>query len=182
MGGRTHKLSCRAAWTDVMPGTAAMAARSACMFNVTPGLLIGSTMEPGVARRSFGLLRYDLLLQIDPSVTDLNAGYILRHRPLITSFRCVRLLGGPSRLRPLPPVHLLWRSHVSKPYPHSAFSKPTPTHRCWHRTHLRPGARPPRRNGEEERLRTVQRAVKTDRAAVAPGARRSGTVPPPVIR
>src|SRR5262249_21783500 len=97
---RTPKLSSRAAWLSVMSRKTEMAARSACMVNVTPGLLIGSILERGVARRSFGLLRYDLWLQIDPSVTDPSAGYILRHRPLITSFRCVRLLGGPSRLRP----------------------------------------------------------------------------------
>ena len=48
------------------------------MVNVTPGLLIGSILERGVARRSLGLLRHDLLLQIGPSVTDLSAGYILR--------------------------------------------------------------------------------------------------------
>ena len=52
--------------------------RSACMFNVNPDFLIGSTMEPGVARRSLGLLRLNLWLQIGPSVTDLSAGYILR--------------------------------------------------------------------------------------------------------
>src|SRR5262245_52225153 len=138
------------------------------MVNVTPCLLNGSILERGVARRSVGLLRYNLLLQIDPSVTDRSAGYILRHRPLITSFRCVRLRGGPSRLRPLPPVHLLWRSPVPEPYPHSALSKPTPTYRRWHRTHLRPGARPPPRNREEERFRTVDRATRTDRAAPEP--------------
>ena len=32
----------------------------------------------GVARRSFGLVRLDLLLQIDPSASGHRAGYILR--------------------------------------------------------------------------------------------------------
>jgi CHC2 zinc finger len=50
----------------------------------------GSTLKRGVARRSFGLLRRDLLLQIDPSVAGPSAGYILRSRPLITSFRSAR--------------------------------------------------------------------------------------------
>jgi hypothetical protein len=39
---------------------------------------VGSILHSGVARRSFGLLRLDLWLQIDPSVSDLSAGYILR--------------------------------------------------------------------------------------------------------
>jgi hypothetical protein len=31
---------------------------------------LGSILKRGVARRSFGLVRFDLLSQIDPSVTD----------------------------------------------------------------------------------------------------------------
>ncbi len=50
-------------------------------------LLSGSILDRGVARRSFGLLRRDLWLQIDPSESTPSAGYILRHGPLITSFR-----------------------------------------------------------------------------------------------
>jgi hypothetical protein len=39
---------------------------------------VGSILNGGVARRSFGLLRFDLLLQIDPSASDASACYILR--------------------------------------------------------------------------------------------------------
>jgi hypothetical protein len=39
---------------------------------------VGSILNRGVARRSFGLLRFDLLLQIDPSASDPRACYILR--------------------------------------------------------------------------------------------------------
>ena len=39
---------------------------------------VGRILDRGVARRSFGLLRLDLLLQIDPSVSDPRACYILR--------------------------------------------------------------------------------------------------------
>src|SRR5205807_185551 len=52
---------------------------------------VGSILDRGVARRSFGLLRHDLLLQIDPSASDPRAGYVLRPGPLITSFLAVRL-------------------------------------------------------------------------------------------
>src|SRR5262249_559542 len=51
---------------------------------------VESILNRGVARRSFGLLRCDLLLQIDPSASGPRAGYILRQRPLITSFLSVR--------------------------------------------------------------------------------------------
>jgi hypothetical protein len=100
---RTPKLSSRAAGRDVVPRKTVMAARSACMVNVTPGLLLESIMEPGVAGRSFGLLRYDLLLQIDPSVTDPSAGYILRrttsyHKlPLRPSSRRILAATAPVR-------------------------------------------------------------------------------------
>src|SRR5205823_2730717 len=40
--------------------------------------LVGSILFGGVARRSFGRVRHDLLLQIDPSASDRSAGYILR--------------------------------------------------------------------------------------------------------
>jgi hypothetical protein len=39
---------------------------------------VGSILKRGVARRSFGLLRCDLLLQIDPSALGPRACYILR--------------------------------------------------------------------------------------------------------
>jgi hypothetical protein len=42
------------------------------------GSLVGSILNRGVARRSFGLLRFDLLLQIDPSASAPRAGYLLR--------------------------------------------------------------------------------------------------------
>ena len=38
----------------------------------------GSTLSKGVARRSFGLVRLDLLLQIGPSVPDRRACYVSR--------------------------------------------------------------------------------------------------------
>ena len=50
----------------------------------------GSTLKRGVARRSFGLLRSDLLLQMDPSAAGRSAGYIPRRRPRITSLRSAR--------------------------------------------------------------------------------------------
>src|SRR6516225_2197362 len=39
---------------------------------------VGRILDRGVARRSFGLVRLDLLLQIDPSAAGPSAGYILR--------------------------------------------------------------------------------------------------------
>jgi hypothetical protein len=39
---------------------------------------VGSILHGGVARRSFGLVRFDLWLQIDPSAAAPSAGYILR--------------------------------------------------------------------------------------------------------
>jgi hypothetical protein len=58
------------------------------MFNSTPNREANYALR-GVARRSLGLVRLDLLLQIDPSVSDSRACYILRPRPLITSFLAV---------------------------------------------------------------------------------------------
>src|SRR5439155_1040337 len=58
---------------------------------------VGSILDRGVARRSFGLLRYDLLLQIDPFALGPRAGYILRRGPLITSFLSVRLTAEDPR-------------------------------------------------------------------------------------
>jgi hypothetical protein len=54
----------------------------------------------GVAGRPFGLLKFDFLLQIGPSVSDRRACYVLRRRPLITSFLLARhqrrtLAAGP---------------------------------------------------------------------------------------
>src|SRR5262249_46937954 len=64
---------------------------SGCMFISPLGLLPGVTSFGEVARRSFRLVRRDLWLQIDPSALDDRAGYILRPRPLITSFLGIRL-------------------------------------------------------------------------------------------
>src|SRR5262249_2014287 len=58
---------------------------------------VGSILDRGVARRSFGLLRYDLLLQIDPSASGPRAGYVLRRGPLITSFLSARRLAEDPR-------------------------------------------------------------------------------------
>src|SRR6516165_2486462 len=52
--------------------------------------LAGSILFRGVAGRSIGLLRRDLLLQIDPSASGARACYILRPGPLITSFLTAR--------------------------------------------------------------------------------------------
>src|SRR5262245_59918724 len=70
---------------------------------------VGSILNPGVARRSFRLLRRDLLLQIDPSAPGPRAGYILRRGPLITSFLSARRSAeGPRGYGPFYP-------HVSLP-------------------------------------------------------------------
>src|SRR5262249_43403112 len=44
----------------------------------TPVEVIGVSSKRGVAGRPFGQVRYDLLLQIGPSVSDRRAGYVLR--------------------------------------------------------------------------------------------------------
>jgi hypothetical protein len=51
--------------------------RSACMFNLLAGRQLRESFG-GVAGRSFGQVRFDLLLQIDPSVSSRRACYILR--------------------------------------------------------------------------------------------------------
>jgi hypothetical protein len=45
----------------------------------TPGEATMVASKGGVARRRFGLVRYDLLLQIGPSALDGRACYVLRH-------------------------------------------------------------------------------------------------------
>src|SRR5262249_47042433 len=51
--------------------------------------------DGGVAGRLFGQVRFDLLLQISPSVSDHGACYVLRLGPLIPSFLLAGLRGGP---------------------------------------------------------------------------------------
>jgi hypothetical protein len=51
-----------------------------------------------------GLLRYDLLLQIAPSAPGPRACYLLRQRPLITSFLSARL-PGPEALQAVGTIH-----------------------------------------------------------------------------
>src|SRR5262245_34205516 len=87
---------------------------------------VGSIIERGVARRSFGLLRRDLWLPIDPSASGPSAGYVSRHA---TSYhklpRGSTVGGGPSRLRPLAAATLLCRgSHATTPRSRSAIAAP----------------------------------------------------------
>ena len=70
--------SCRAGCNDFIPRKDRMPARSTCMFISPPPSRGGGTLVRVVARRSFGLLRFDLLMQIDPSASSPRAGYILR--------------------------------------------------------------------------------------------------------
>src|SRR5262249_2396317 len=74
-------------------------------------------LERGVAGRPFGLVRFDLLLQIGPSVPCPRACYVLRPRPLITSFLPARRRGAPRDCARLNPCYGGLMSALTGPTP-----------------------------------------------------------------
>src|SRR5262245_40427429 len=109
------------------------------------GRLGWGILERGVAGRLFGQVRFDLLLQISPSVSERRACYVLRHRPLITSFLLVGHRGGPRDWIVLLPLYRrTYGVFVPNHPPKDRTSRRPPRRRHRHLA-LRPLRRLPRR-------------------------------------